>query len=1132
MSVDEFDQNKGSFGSAVCTSMNRVCEAKEAEAQAEGIEPDPCSPCNDRDVEITSGSVDGQGQFTAGSVDGRRLSASSDGSTSKVSFIIRHRPDGPPTPVLRRFFLDWRVLYLQLLGEEGFPSEEDAPPPVTITVIEGGLSAGALNNQLIGEALAGASNVFFSLDGLWACVLMWSLTTRGDACKSKTKSSRLARLMPSSETLQILCLATFFQLVCSLVMHKYIGNQESMVFVVLVGIAVGACGMVFVYALNSWIRGTTFSLKGLDEIDVDGVTYINYEKDLDYYEAKKYSRPYEAGMKGKRALGQLAGHDWEGAHMQWEKAQGLIDLSDEIFDEPVEPEHDQGLVAQFLNSSLLSAFGGGKKAVEQPTVDPNFLPVTVEVQKTISRHVRDALMQWRLRHTAHPVEAEAAGAVLGQLDPNFRVLAVEVPAQARMMLVQAMLQWTQRHPHMQLDAGHATRIQMLLEAIAPRFDGMSLPLPLDDASTTNQVRDLLTDALKTKLSSKSKKDLTQEDGLMLQHLLQQLAPGYALITMETAVPDKLSEDDPEALEHEVQAEIERLAQYAEDIDDDDLYTPVPLILHTEPPEVVEMGRPGAARKASPNGRHTGPRQHNSVGNEGSFRKEKQSPRKGGGGDGDRPPAPERKSHEKRPPSLPPSPPASPLDWAASPSVSASAAKPLLASPSRRFGPKARRVHATWTDPACDSSGASSALRATGAPGGGIRGRAVLGGAEWSDELMASPPPSPPARAGSIPEEEEEEASGVEVSQSNVEVSQSDVEVSQSDVEASQPDVEVSQSSLTGVSQSQSKALYTQSFPEPSTSAVGESKSEVSAIPGGKEIDAQPARSGSNTPADEAAAKNAVLFAKKKKAFFQRRRKKEQKMPCWKQYTMLFIGSVLVGVANVAAITWMATMEPLQAAVSMISWAIGWPCSFIFHLGTRTIMRHLRKKRALARGRMVKGNLKGIYMNDPALKGRPSLQATQRMSAAGGLVARWDLYGQKLGDEEEETKAKPKKGLGAGLKGMCTRRGSGGGTAASERSSADGRGSAVPSLASSGSSSVEPLKREKSSDGMHDKDILKAASRPKSRGKKDKQDKQDPGDPGRQGERDALSTIEASPRPSQLSPREDEAVRVDDVSLTA
>ena len=68
--------------------------------------------------------------------------------------------------------------------------------------------------------------------------------------------------------------------------------------------------------------------------------------------------------------------------------------------------------------------------------------------------------------------------------------------------------------------------------------------------------------------------------------------------------------------------------------------------------------------------------------------------------------------------------------------------------------------------------------------------------------------------------------------------------------------------------------------------------------------------------------------------------------------------------------------------------------------------------------------------------------------------------------------------------------------------------------------------------MHDKDILKAASRPKSRDKKDKKDKQDPGDPGRQGERDALSTIEASPRPSQLSPREDEAVRVDDVSLTA
>ena len=1031
ITVNEFAQNEGSFGSAVCTAMKHVCQTKEDEAEASGVEPDPCDDCRGSDVEILS--------VRAGS--------------TKVDFIIHHRPGGPTTPVLRRFFLDWRGLFLAELAEEGFPFDADAPPPQTITVIMGGLSAGALNSELVGEALAGATNVFFSLDGVWAIVLMWSLTTRGDSCQSKTKRSRLAKLLPSSETLQIMCLAIFFQLVCALIMHKYIAYQESMVFVVMVGILVGACGMLFVYALNSWIRGTTFSLKGLDEIDVTGVTYINYEKNEDYYETKVYSRPYEAGMKGKRALGQLAGHDWEGAHMQWEKAQGLIDLSDEIFDEQMEPEHDKGLVAQFLNSSLLSAFGGGKKSMHaQQAVDPNFQAVKVEVHKPISRHLRDALMQWRLRHTAHPVEAEAAAAVLGQLDPNFRVLAVEVPQQARMMLVQAIVQWTQKHPHMQLDAGHATRIQMLLEQIAPRFDGMSLPLPLDDASTTNMTRDLLTDALTAKLTNTSKKDLTQEDGLMLQHMLQQLAPAYALITMETVVPENLSEDNQEALEIDVRDEIERLAQYAEAIDDDDLYTPVPLIVHTEPPEVVEMGRPGAGRNASPQ------------------KSRNASPQKSG---------------NRRPaPSLPPSPPSSPPGETAWPSAGASTAKPSPASPSRRFRPKAQRVSATWTDPACVSSTAASVVQATCAPGDGIRRRAVLlSGAELGDEQIASPPPSPPAREAPIAEEEEEEEEApslVETLQLNVEASQTDVEVSLQ----SQTSAEASQSSVAESSAEASQWSAAESSAEASQWSVAESSvgasqpltcDLVASIPGGKEIGgaSKPSRwAGSNTSADENAAKTAVLNARKK-AFFQRRRKKEQKMPCWKQYTMLFIGTILVVIANSLAIGWMATMEPLQAAVSMISWAIGWPCSFIFHITTRTIMRHLRKKRALKRGRMVKGSLKEIYMNDPALGGRPSLQVTQRMSAAGGLVARWDMYGQNPGEDEDEEKPKPKKGgLGAGLKGMCTKRISAG---YSSCSSASSTGRPMPP--------ISPVNREKGSGGMRDKDILKAASRPKGNDKK-------------------------------------------------
>ena len=54
--------------------------------------------------------------------------------------------------------------------------------------------------------------------------------------------------------------------------------------------------------------------------------------------------------------------------------------------------------------------------------------------------------------------------------------------------------------------------------------------------------------------------------------------------------------------------------------------------------------------------------------------------------------------------------------------------------------------------------------------------------------------------------------------------------------------------------------------------------------------------------------------KKHHRFGRRKRREGDPMPCWKQYTMLFLGTCMVGVCNVAAISWMATMQPLQANV--------------------------------------------------------------------------------------------------------------------------------------------------------------------------------------------------------------------------
>ena len=57
--------------------------------------------------------------------------------------------------------------------------------------------------------------------------------------------------------------------------------------------------------------------------------------------------------------------------MEWEKAMGLVDISEDVFDQ--KKAQEQGMMAQFLNSSLLSAFGGKKKA-EPPKVDERLLP--------------------------------------------------------------------------------------------------------------------------------------------------------------------------------------------------------------------------------------------------------------------------------------------------------------------------------------------------------------------------------------------------------------------------------------------------------------------------------------------------------------------------------------------------------------------------------------------------------------------------------------------------------------------------------------------------------------------------------------------------------------------------------------
>ena len=85
-----------------------------------------------------------------------------------------------------------------------------------------------------------------------------------------------------------------------------------------------------------WIRGETFSLGGVDKIDRLGPVYDEdlIENELQAAAARRrkwtpwrrgegyqpsrpereYTRNYQAGQKGKRALAQLGASDWEQAN--------------------------------------------------------------------------------------------------------------------------------------------------------------------------------------------------------------------------------------------------------------------------------------------------------------------------------------------------------------------------------------------------------------------------------------------------------------------------------------------------------------------------------------------------------------------------------------------------------------------------------------------------------------------------------------------------------------------------------------------------------------------------------------------------------------------------------------------------
>jgi len=95
-----------------------------------------------------------------------------------------------------------------------------------------------------------------------------------------------------------------------------------------------------------------------------------------------------------------------------------------------------------------------------------------------------------------------------------------------------------------------------------------------------------------------------------------------------------------------------------------------------------------------------------------------------------------------------------------------------------------------------------------------------------------------------------------------------------------------------------------------------------------------------------------------RAWWRRRRRaagdSEARMPCWKQYFVLFLGSLVVGACTITVTVLFAIIPPVTQYFVLFSFAGSVPTSLMLHIVTRSAVRYVRKRRALARGRSVEG----------------------------------------------------------------------------------------------------------------------------------------------------------------------------------
>ena len=832
------------------------------------------------------------------------------GSTM-VNFTINFVHGGPPVSFMRRKLND-PLLVQAALGDA---YTLVAPYEWTVTEETEHLAWEKLKTSLAVVKAVIISQFVFMLLGLWGLVVFWTITTRGDACRKRAHSEWREAIVPTAETLQVVVLSGFVQLILGLSMNLAFNNPNgNFGYVALFGIGIGCVGTFFTALLNSWIRGESASLfKAItyDQIDKVASGWADEDEEAGLI-GRDYSTLYEAGAS--RGLGHLAALDWESMHLSMEKQMGLFDLSDNVFDE-MKPEKDPNLLAAFLNSTLLSAFGGkkatGQVAEKEAAPAPELQVVPVEVPSGLPKStLRDVMLQWRMRHTAHPREHDAVDWMLGQLDPEgFELVAVKVPEQARLLVVEALLQHTQKHADLQLDACRATRTQAVLQQLSQRFQGMQVDLP-DDDEGTSKVRELIVSALKARIvgDAKSKRDITQEEGLMLQQTMHSLGPEFTLISMPCSKSN--AEDEALELKNEVDMRADDVrAQSSEYMYDDEIFTEVTIVRREKPPDMIEditAGRgPKRRRKIDVHGSHvksSEPRRMSTI----------RTPSK-------------KDIAALTAPLITPVPP--PVDL-----LSSSAADHLaggLASEAADMAALAAAPSAAA--PVMDGSAAGAVAAAPAA---------APSAAPAAEPQAASPPPSPP------------------------------------------PLGEAQRSS-------------TASLPGLHRDKTGLQRSKTGLIPQAES--AASVRAASANPAK-------VSSGRKLLAWWRSKRKKStadhDKMPCWKQYFILFLGSVAVGISTISVVTIAAVTPPLTQYFVLTTFGISMPLSLALHQLGRMGIVHARHRLALRRGRSVEGALtrkeikKGAKLGSKAATTRNLQEPSVNVADIAAGLAEADAHAER------------------------------------------------------------------------------------------------------------------------------------------